>query len=69
VGPPAGGARLTWADGGQVAPAPGQWTCLALDVDNPVFVKQQYDPTDAQIVGVELLGSGVCRVYIDQVAY
>jgi hypothetical protein len=62
-------SRLDWADGGLQAPTPGQWTCLALDLDNPVFAKQMYDPTDVQIVGLELDGMGSDSVLIDQVAY
>jgi hypothetical protein len=63
------GSRLVWADGGLVTPTPGQWTCLALDIDNPFFSRQQYDPTDIQIVGLEVSAMGTSRVYIDEVAY
>jgi hypothetical protein len=63
------GTHLSWADGGVVTPTVGQWTCLALDVNNPVFSKAQYDPTAVNIVGFELLCSSTCRIYLDQVAY
>jgi hypothetical protein len=63
------GTRSVWADGGVVTPTVGRWTCLALDLDNPVFSHQQYDPTQVAIVGFELDCPGTCRVYLDQVAY
>jgi hypothetical protein len=63
------GNRDWWADGGQVTPPPGQWTCVTLDIDNPVFSRIQYDPTDVQILGVELQTASSGRVYIDQVEY
>jgi hypothetical protein len=63
------GTRQIWADGGAMTPTPGQWTCMALDIDNPVFSRQQYDPTDVQILGFEVVGSGTSRIYIDSVAY
>jgi len=47
----------------------GQWTCLALDINNPVFSRQQYDPTDVRILGVDTQASGTSRIYIDTVAY
>jgi hypothetical protein len=63
------GTRQVWADGGLVTALPGQWTCLALNIDNPVFSRQQFDPTDVQIVGLEIQASGQSRLYIDEVAY
>jgi len=63
------GTKLAWADGGQMFPQPGQWTCLALDFDNPNFSRQQYDASDVQILGLELVGSGASRVFIDELAY
>ena len=63
------GTKQVWADGGVVAPTPGQWTCLALDVDNPAFSHQQYDPSNVAIVGLELDGTGATRVIFDQIAY
>jgi hypothetical protein len=63
------GTRQVWADGGLVTALPGQWTCLALNIDNPVFSRQQFDPTDVQIVGLEIQASGQSRLYLDEVAY
>ncbi|HMF43065.1 MAG TPA: hypothetical protein VKQ32_20470 [Polyangia bacterium] len=63
------GTKQVWADGGVVTPTPGQWTCLALDVDNPAFSHQQYDPTSVAIVGLELDGTGATRIYFDTFAY
>ena len=63
------GTRLDWADGGVQALTAGQWTCVGLDVSNPAFGKQMYDPTDVEILGLELAGSGSCHVLIDQVGY
>ena len=63
------GTKQVWADGGVVTPTPGQWTCQALDVNNPVFGKQQYDPSNVAILGFELDGTGATRVYFDQIAY
>jgi len=63
------GSRYWWADGGVVMPPRGQWTCVTLDISNPAFSRQQYDPTDVQVLGVELQTTGSGRVYIDQVTY
>jgi hypothetical protein len=63
------GAKLSWGDGGVVTPTPGQWTCMALDMNNPAFSKPQFDPTNVQIIGFELSGSGNDRVYFDEIAY
>jgi hypothetical protein len=62
-------SRYWWADGGVVTPPAGQWTCVTLDIDNPAFSRQQYDPSDIQILGFELQTMAAGRVYIDQVAY
>jgi hypothetical protein len=63
------GTRSVWADSGYVTLSQGQWTCLALDIDNPVFSRQQYDPTDVEILGLDMQANGTSRVYIDTVAY
>jgi hypothetical protein len=63
------GVRYWWADGGQVTPPAGQWTCVTLDIDNPAYSRIQYDPTDVQVLGLELQTGGSGRVYIDQVEY
>ena len=63
------GVRYWWADGGQVTPPPGQWSCVTLDIDNPIYSRIQYDPTDVTVLGLELQTTGTGRVYIDQVAY
>ena len=63
------GSRDWWADGGIVTPTPGQWTCVTLTIDNPAFSRQQYDPSDVQILGVEFQTTTSGRVYIDQVTY
>jgi hypothetical protein len=63
------GSRYWWADGGVVTPPPGQWTCVTLDIDNPAYSRQLYDPTDVQVIGLELQTTTSSRAYIDQVAY
>jgi hypothetical protein len=63
------GSRYWWADGGMVMPRLREWTCVTLDIDNPAFARQQYDPRDVQVLGLELQTTGSARVYIDQVAY
>lgn len=63
------GSRYWWADGGVVMLPSGQWTCVTLDIDNPAFSRQQYDPTDVQVLGLELQTASSGRVYIDQVEY
>jgi hypothetical protein len=63
------GSRYWWADGGIVTPPAGQWTCVTLTIDNPAFSRQLYDPSDVQILGVELQTTTAGRVYIDQVTY
>jgi hypothetical protein len=63
------GTRSVWADSGYVTLKAGQWTCLALDIDNPVFSRQQYDPTNVQVLGVDMQAGGTARLYIDTVAY
>jgi hypothetical protein len=63
------GTKLVWADGGVVTPTPGQWTCLALDIDNPAFSKNMFDPTNVSVVGLELGDNGGGRVYFDTFAY
>jgi len=63
------GNRWWWADGGIVTPPQGQWTCVSLDINNPGFSRLQYDPSDVQVLGVELQTTGTGRAFIDQVAY
>jgi hypothetical protein len=63
------GTKSVWADSGYVTLNQGQWNCLALDIDNPVFSRQQYDPTNVQVLGVDMQASGTSRVYIDSIAY
>jgi len=63
------GTKWVWADGGIVTPIGGQWNCLALDVDNPAFSKNQYDPSSVSVIGLELGDNGTNRVYFDQFAY
>jgi hypothetical protein len=63
------GVRLVWADGGIFSPALGQWTCVSLNIDNPVASTQQYDPTNVQILGFEVQASSSARIYVDQVTY
>jgi hypothetical protein len=63
------GTKWVWADGGIVTPKGGQWTCLALDIDNPAFSKNQYDPTNVAIIGLELGDNGTNRIYFDQFGY
>jgi hypothetical protein len=63
------GQRYWWADGGMVTPPAGQWTCVTLDIDNPAFGRQQYDPRDVQVLGLELQTTSSGRAYVDQVEY
>ncbi|HEU5073173.1 MAG TPA: hypothetical protein VFU02_03355 [Polyangiaceae bacterium] len=63
------GATGKWADGGAIAPPVGVWTCLTLDLDDPVTQSVGHDPTDVRVAGVDIQGSGDYRVYIDQFAY
>ena len=63
------GTRLVWADGGIFSPALRQWTCVNLNIDNPIAGTQQYDPTNVQILGFEVQANSNARVYFDQVAY
>jgi hypothetical protein len=61
--------RLDWADGGVYMPAAQQWTCVSIDLDNPAFSKTQYDPSDVQIIGLELDATSAVRLYVDEAAY
>ena len=63
------GTPLRWADGGTIIPTPGQWYCLVLDFDAPVTTSGNWDPTDVQVIGVDIQGSGDLRVYLDQFVY
>ncbi|HEY6729322.1 MAG TPA: hypothetical protein VI197_35170 [Polyangiaceae bacterium] len=63
------GEQAKWADGGTITAAPGQWYCLALDLDNPVTASGLFDPADVRVVGIDVQRSGAFSVYIDQFAY
>jgi hypothetical protein len=62
-------ARLDWADGGVYMPAAQQWTCVSIDLDSPAFSKTQYDPSDVQVIGLELDATSGARLYVDEAAY
>jgi hypothetical protein len=63
------GVRQVWADGGIFSLAPRQWTCVSLNIDNPIASGQQYDPTNVQILGFEVQAASSARIYFDEVTY
>ena len=64
------GGNNAWGSSGVVAVPPGQWTCLVLDIDNPLGATASFDPTDVRTFGVQVQGlNSGNHAYIDQVAY
>ncbi len=62
------GTNYAWADGGVVVVAPGEWACLALDLDEPAFAVNAFDVSRARRLGMEVTGSRY-RLYLDDVSY
>ena len=58
-----------WADSGNVPLEIGVWTCLSLDLANPAYSNEGYDPTNVIALGVRVRGLGDVTVLFDDVAY
>ena len=58
-----------WADSGNVPVETGVWTCLSLDLANPGYENEGYDPNNVIAIGVRVRGLGEVTVLFDDVAY
>lgn len=62
------GDSYLWADGGIVRVAAGEWTCLAFDLEAPVYRTTGFDPTRVRRVGIGINGVDF-RVVLDTLSY
>jgi len=63
------GATRRRAWGPYTNPALAQWDCAHIDPSAPASAESGFDAADIVGLGIELLGTGSLRVYIDQIAY
>jgi len=63
------GATRRRARGPYTNPALAQWDCAHIDPSAPASAESGFDAADIVGLGIELVGTGSLRVYLDQIAY